>query len=147
MIDVGSTAYLWIKALHVVAVIFWMAGLFMLPRFLIYHMESPVGSPEDAAWIDREARLKRIILTPGLIAVWVLGATLAVSYGLAGQGWLHAKILLVVLLSGYHGWASATASKFSRGIRPYANKTLRLLNEVPALATIAIVVLVVVKPF
>ncbi|QYE35721.1 MULTISPECIES: CopD family protein [Sphingosinicellaceae] len=145
--DVGSTAYLWVKALHVIAVIFWMAGLFMLPRFLIYHMESAVGSPEDAAWIDRERRLKRIILTPGLIAVWILGITLAVSYGLAGQGWLHTKIFLVVLLSGYHGWASATASKFARGVRPYRNKTLRLLNEVPALATIAIVILVVVKPF
>lgn len=147
MIEIGSTTYLWVKALHVIAVIFWMAGLFMLPRFLVYHMESAVGSVEDAAWIDREARLKRIILTPGLVAVWVLGLTLAISYGLAGQGWLHTKILLVVLLSGYHGWASATASKFARGIRPYSNKTMRLLNEVPALATIAIVVLVVLKPF
>ena len=119
----------------------------MLPRFLVYHMESAVGSPEDAAWVERERRLKRIILTPGLLAVWLLGLTLAVSYGLAGQGWLHAKIFLVLLLSGYHGWAAATASKFARGERPYANKTLRLLNEVPALATIAIVVLVVVKPF
>ena len=145
--DVGSTAYLWVKAAHVVAVIFWMAGLFMLPRFLVYHMETAVGSPEDAAWIEREARLKRIILTPGLIAVWLLGVTLAVSYGLAGQGWLHAKIAVVVLLSGYHGWAAATAAKFARGVRPYANRTLRLLNEVPALATILIVVLVVVKPF
>jgi putative membrane protein len=145
--DVGSTAYLWVKALHVVAVIFWMAGLFMLPRFLVYHMEAAVGSPEDAAWIDREARLKRIILTPGLIAVWLLGLTLAVSYGLAGQGWLHTKIFVVLLLSGYHGWAAATAAKFARGQRPYANKTLRLLNEVPALATILIVILVVVKPF
>ena len=145
--DVGSTTYLWVKALHVVAVIFWMAGLFMLPRFLVYHMEEPVGSAGDAAWIDRERRLKRIILTPGLIAVWVLGIGLAISYGLAGQGWLHAKIFLVFLLSGYHGWAAATASKFARGERPYANKTLRLLNEVPAFATIAIVILVVVKPF
>nr|WP_295662346.1 CopD family protein [Polymorphobacter sp.] len=145
--DVGSTAYLWVKAFHVIAVIFWMAGLFMLPRFLIYHMESGVGSPEDTAWIERERRLKRIILTPGLIVVWILGVTLAVSYGLAGQGWLHTKIALVVLLSGYHGWASATASKFAKGVRPYSNKTLRLLNEVPALAAIAIVILVVVKPF
>ncbi|MGI4879819.1 MAG: CopD family protein [Janthinobacterium lividum] len=145
--DVGSTAYLWVKALHVIAVIFWMAGLFMLPRFLVYHMEAAVGSPEDMAWIDRERRLKRIILTPGLIAVWILGIALAVSYGLAGQGWLHTKIFLVVLLSGYHGWASATASKFARGVRPYSNKTLRRLNEVPALAAIAIVILVVVKPF
>ena len=147
MIDVGSTAYLWVKAFHVMAVIFWMAGLFMLPRFLVYHMETAVGSPEDAAWIEREARLKRIILTPALIAVWMLGLTLAVSYGFAGQGWLQTKILLVVLLSGYHGWASATASKFARGERPYTNKTLRMLNEIPALATITIVMLVVVKPF
>ncbi len=145
--DVGSTAYLWVKALHVIAVIFWMAGLFMLPRFLVYHMASPVGSADDAAWIERERRLKRIILTPGLIAVWILGLTLAVSYGLAGNGWLHAKIFLVLLLSGYHGWASAAASKFARGERPYAERTLRLLNEVPALATILIVVLVIVKPF
>ena len=138
-------AYPWVKALHVVAVIFWMAGLFMLPRFLVYHMEEPVGSPGDAAWVEREARLKRIILTPGLIAVWVLGLALAVNYGPAT--WLYLKALVVLLLSGYHGWASAAASRFARGERPYANKTLRLLNEVPALATIVIVVLVIVKPF
>ncbi|MBC7497473.1 MAG: CopD family protein [Sphingomonadaceae bacterium] len=138
-------AYPWVKALHVIAVIFWMAGLFMLPRFLVYHMESAVGSAEDAAWIDREARLKRIILTPGLIAVWVLGVALLVNYGPAG--WLYLKAGIVFLLSGYHGWAVATASKFAQGQRPYANKTLRLLNEVPALATIVIVVLVTVKPF
>ena len=140
-------AYLWVQAAHVIAVIFWMAGLFMLPRFLVYQMESAVGSPEDRAWVERNARLKRIILTPGLIAVWVLGLCVATSYGFAGNGWLHAKIGLVLLLSGYHGWATATAGKFARGVRPYANRTLRLLNEVPAFATIAIVILVVVKPF
>ena len=140
-------AYLWVQAFHVIAVIFWMAGLFMLPRYLVYHMETVVGSPEDAAWIEREARLKRIILTPGIIAVWVLGLAVATSYGFAGNGWLHAKIAVVFLLSGYHGWAAATASKFARGVRPYANKTLRLANEFPALATVIIVILVVVKPF
>ncbi len=140
-------AYLWVQAAHVVAVIFWMAGLFMLPRFLVYHMEEPVGSAGDAAWIERERRLKTIILTPGIVAVWLLGLSLATSYGFAGAGWLHAKIAVVVLLSGYHGWASAAASRFARGERPYANRTLRLLNEVPAVATIVIVVLVVVKPF
>lgn len=147
MIDAGSNVYLWVKAVHVIAVVFWMAGLFMLPRFLIYHMEVEIGSVEDVKWVDRENRLRRIILTPGLVVVWILGVTLAVSYGLAGQGWLQLKILLVVLLSAYHGWAVATARKFAQGIRPYANKTLRLLNEVPAVATIAIVALVVVKPF
>lgn len=140
-------AYLWVQAFHVIAVIFWMAGLFMLPRYLVYHMETVVGSPEDAAWIEREARLRRIILTPGIIAVWVLGLAVATSYGFAGNGWLHAKIAVVFLLSGYHGWAAATASKFARGVRPYANKTLRLANEIPALATVIIVILVVVKPF
>ena len=140
-------AYLWVQAFHVIAVIFWMAGLFMLPRYLVYHMETVVGSPEDTAWIEREARLKRIILTPGIIAVWVLGLAVATSYGFVGNGWLHAKIAVVFLLSGYHGWAAATASKFARGVRPYANKTLRLANEIPALATVIIVILVVVKPF
>lgn len=147
MIDPGGTLYLWIKSLHVVAVIFWMAGLFMLPRFLVYHMESPVGSAEDEAWIRRETRLKRIILNPGIAAVWILGLTLAISHGFAGNGWLHAKIFVVFLLSGYHGWVLATARKFAAGQRPYADRTMRLLNEVPALATIVIVVLVVVKPF
>ena len=142
-----GAAYVWVQAAHVIAVIFWVAGLFMLPRFLVYHVEEPVGSAGDAAWVERERRLKRIILTPGLIAVWVLGLCLATSYGFAGNGWLHAKIAVVFLLSGYHGWASAAASKFARGARPYANGTLRLMNEIPALATIIIVVLVVVKPF
>jgi len=147
MTDWLGGAYLWVQAFHVIVVIFWMAGLFMLPRFLVYHMETEVGSAEDAAWIEREARLKRIILTPGIITVWLAGLALATSLGFAGNAWLHAKIGIVILLSGYHGWATATAGKFARGLRPYANKTLRLLNEVPALATIAIVILVVVKPF
>ena len=140
-------AYLWVKALHVIAVIFWIAGLFMMPRFLVYQMATVPGSPEDQLWNERNARIKRIILNPGIILVWVLGLMVATSYGFAGQYWLHAKLLLVVLLSGYHGWLSATAKKFARGLRPYPERTLRLLNEVPALATIVIVVLVVVKPF
>ena len=140
-------AYDWFKAFHVIAVIFWVAGLFMLPRFLVYQMASVPGSPEDALWNERNARLKRIILTPGILAVWTLGVMVATSYGFAGQGWLHLKIALVVLLSGYHGWLSAAATRFAQGQRPYLERTLRLLNEVPALATIAIVLLVVVKPF
>ena len=140
-------AYLWVKALHVIAVIFWVAGLFMLPRFLVYQMATKPGSPEDALWNERNARIKRIILNPGIILVWVLGLMVATSYGFAGNGWLHAKIAVVVLLSGYHGWLSGTAKEFARGARPYSERTMRLLNEVPALATIVIVVLVVVKPF
>lgn len=146
MIAAGSTAYLWVKAAHVIAVIFWIAGLFMLPRFFIYHMAAPLDSPEDAAWTLRERRLLRIIINPAMLAVWLLGLTLAASLGFAG-GWLHAKIALVLLLSGYHGWLSAARKRFARGERPYAERTLRLMNEVPGVAVIAIVILVVVKPF
>ncbi len=140
-------AYDWVKALHVIAVIFWIAGLFMLPRFLVYQMACVPGSPEDALWNHRNARILKIIVNPGLVLVWGLGLMVATSYGFAGAGWLHAKLAVVVALSGYHGWLVGTAKKFARGWRPCAEKTLRLLNEVPALATIVIVVLAVVKPF
>ena len=142
-----GSAYDWVKALHVIVVIFWIAGLFMLPRFLVYQMASSIGSPEDRLWNERNARILRIIVNPGIILVWVFGLMAATSYGFAGAGWLHAKIAVVVLLSGYHGWLSGTAKKFARGVRPYSEKTLRLLNEVPALATVVIVILAVVKPF
>ncbi len=141
-----GAAYPWVKALHVIFVIFWMAGMFMMPRFLIYWMAVPVDAPENLLWADRCDRLRRIILNPAMIVVWALGLALAFNYGFA-EYWLHTKILLVLLLSGYHGWAVGTARKFARGERPYAEKTLRLANEIPSLATIAIVLLVIVKPF
>lgn len=140
-------SYVLVKALHVIIVIFWMAGLFMVPRYLVYQAGEPVGSPEDAKWIERTQRIRNIILTPGLVLTWVLGLMLATSYGLTGAGWLHAKIALVLLLSGYHGWAVATARKMARGERPVRERNLRLLNEVPALFTILIVGLAIVKPF
>ena len=146
MIGWLGDAYSWIKALHVIAVIFWMAGLFMLPRFLVYHMASPPGSPEDVRWIDRERRIMRIIINPAMFAVWGFGLALAANIGWS-QGWLLAKITLVLLLSGYHGWLSKTRKCFAAGERPYSEKTLRLLNEVPALATILVVILVIVRPF
>ena len=142
-----ASLYPWLKAGHIIFVIFWMAGLFMLPRFFVYHQEAAPESPEDAAWIDREAKLRKIILTPSLIIVWVLGLLLAVSTGAFSQGWFHAKFLLVVLLSGYHGYLAAYAKKLARGERKLTGRNLRLLNEVPGLAVALIVVLVVVKPF
>jgi putative membrane protein len=142
----GDT-YPWVKAAHVIVVIFWIAGMFMLPRFFVYHMAAPVGSEEDAAWIDRERRLLRIIINPAMGAVWLLGLALAFHLGWGGQGWLHAKVAVVVLLSGYHGWLSGLRRKLARGERPYTEKTLRIVNEVPGLATIVIVILVIVKPF
>ncbi len=146
-----GAAYEWVKAAHVIFVIFWMAGLFMLPRYLVYHQEG-LADPADAArWIEREGKLRSIILTPAMIAVWVLGIALAINLGLVdgtpGLGWLHAKLLIVILLTGYHGWMVGYARKLAAGRPTLANKSLRMMNEVPALATALIVILVIVKPF
>ncbi len=144
-------AYPSVKAAHLVFVIFWMAGLFMLPRYLVYHQEALGNSAEEARWVEREGKLRHIILTPAMIAVWLLGIALALNAGIAngvcGLGWLHTKILLVVLLSGYHGWAVGYARKLATGHATVSGKTLRLLNEVPGVATVLIVVLAIVKPF
>jgi putative membrane protein len=139
-------AYLWVKALHVILVIFWMAGLFILPRYLVHQAGEAPGSPEDRKWVDRIARCKRVILTPSLILVWIVGLALVANHGLAGAGWLHIKLTLALMLSGYHGWMSAVAKRMARGDRATAEKTLRYWNEVPALFTILIVTLAIVKP-
>ena len=140
-------AYAWVKAAHVTFVIFWMAGLFLLPRLYVYHQEAPVGSPEDRAWIEREARVRSIILTPAMIAVWVLGLMLAFHIDGFHQGWFVAKFLLVVALSGYQGWLVGYGKKLARGERPLSGKAVRMLNEVPGIAAALIVVLVIVRPF
>jgi len=147
MQDVLSITYYWLKAGHIIFVIFWMAGLFMLPRYFVYHQEAAPGSPEAAAWVERERKLLKIILLPSIIVVWVFGIALATSIGAWDQGWLHAKLLFVLILSGYHGWLAAYAKKLARGERPLDGKKLRLLNEVPGIVAAIIVVLVVVKPF
>lgn len=142
-----GAAYPWVKAAHVTFVIFWMAGLFLLPRFYVYHHETSAGSPEDRAWIERESRVRSIILTPAMLLVWVLGIMLAIDLHAFGAGWLSAKLLLVVLLTAYQGWLGLYGKKLAAGQRPLSNKALRMLNEVPGIATALIVVLVIVKPF
>ena len=139
--------YDWLKAGHIIFVIFWLAGLFMLPRFFVYHQESTPGSVEETAWVDRERRLLKIILLPSIVVVWVLGLVLAFTVDAWSQGWFHAKLLLVLLLSGYHGWMAGYARKLARGERPLEGRRLRLLNEVPGIAAALIVVLVIVRPF
>ena len=138
-------AYLWVKALHVIFVIFWMAGLFMLPRFLVYWHPVPIDAPESALWAERCTRLKRIIINPGIVIVWVLGLMLGAHLG--WPNWLWAKLVLVLILSWLHGWLVGAMRKFAAGQRPYSEKTLRLINEIPSVATIGIVLLVVLKPF
>jgi putative membrane protein len=139
--------YLWLKAGHIIFVIFWIAGLFMLPRYFVYHQESEVGSPEEARWVDREAKLRKIILTPALIVVWVLGLALAYTIGAFHSGWVHVKLAAVLGLTYYHMWMVGYSKALARGERRLTGKQLRLLNEVPGLAAAVIVVLVILKPF
>ena len=139
--------YLWLKAGHIIFVIFWMAGLFMLPRYFVYHQEAAPGSPEEALWVDRERKLLKIILWPSLIVVWAFGLALAVSVGAFSQGWFHGKLVLVLALSAYHVWLAGYAAALARGERKLTGRKLRLLNEVPGIAAALIVVLAVVKPF
>jgi putative membrane protein len=142
--------YLWVKAAHVIFVIFWMAGLFLFPRYLIHHQEA-LGTPEAAKWVEREALLRRMILAPSIGLVWALGLALAVNLGLlegaAGLGWLHAKLALVFALSGFQGWLVGYSKRLARGEAKLATSRLRMIGEIPALAVILIVILVIVRPF
>ncbi len=139
--------YYWLKAGHIVFVVFWMAGLFMLPRLFVYHQEAEPDSPENAKWIERERKLIRIILMPSIGAVWVLGLVLSLTIDAWAQGWFYAKLGLVIGLSIYQSYLTAYAEKLSRGERRLTGKQLRMLNEVPGVAVALIVILAVVKPF
>jgi putative membrane protein len=142
-----GNAYPWVKAGHLIFVIFWMAGLFMLPRFYIYHQATAPGSAEDKAWIERERRLRSIIITPAMIVVWILGLTLAFDQDLWGVHWFQAKFATVVALSAFHGWAVGYGGKMAKGYRAHGDKALRWMNELPGIATAIIVILVIVRPF
>lgn len=147
MLTVLSMTYYWLKAGHVIFVIFWMAGLFALPRYFVYHQECEPGSAEEVKWVDRERKLLKIILWPSLIVVWVLGLALAMTTGAFSQHWFHIKLALVIALSAYHVWMASYGARLARGERRLSGRHLRLLNEVPGIAAAFIVVLVVVRPF
>lgn len=147
MQDALSSIYLFLKSGHVIFMVFWLAGLFMLPRQCIYMLDHMPGSPGEAKWATRMGKLRGIILTPALIIVWVLGLSMAYSGGWFTSGWLHAKLALVLVLTGYHGWLVGQTKKMARGERPLSEKTLRLIGEVPGILLILIVLLVYLKPF
>ncbi|MFN0046167.1 MAG: CopD family protein [Sphingorhabdus sp.] len=147
MTEIIAMLYFWLKSAHIIFVIFWMAGLFMIPRFFVYHQESAEGSDESTKWVDRETKLIRIILNPSIIIVWVVGLLLAWHIGAMADAWFHAKLLFVLGLSAYHGWMVSYAKKLAQGERTLTGKQLRLLNEVPGVTAAVIVILVVAKPF
>ncbi|MEL6540437.1 MAG: CopD family protein [Pseudomonadota bacterium] len=134
------TIYPWLTAGHVIFMVFWLAGLFMLPRQCIYMLDAASGSEEESKWAHRMGLLRKIILTPSLLIVWALGLTQAVAMEMFSQGWLHIKITLVLILTGYHGWLVGQTKKMARGERPLSDKTLRLAGEIPGILLILIIV-------
>jgi putative membrane protein len=141
--------YLWIKALHIIAVIAWMAGMLYLPRLFVYHCDTKVGSPESERFKVMERRLLRMIINPAMIAVWALGLTLSFlpATNAWHQGWFHIKFALVILMSGVHGLFSSWVRQFGKDANTRPARFYRLWNEVPTVLMIAIVILAVVKPF
>lgn len=139
--------YLWLKALHIIAVISWMAGLLYLPRLFVYHTDAPAGSAQSETFKVMEQRLYRVIMQPAMGLVWLLGLYLAWSvYGFQG-GWLHAKLVLVVLLTGVHEYFGRAVTAFAEDRNTRTGRQWRFWNEAPALLMILIVIMAVVKPF
>lgn len=139
--------YDWVKALHVIAVISWMAGLLYLPRLFVYHVDAERGSQQSETFKIMERRLLRAIINPAMVVAWAAGLWLAWrGFGFAG-GWLHAKLALVLALSGLHGYLSAAVRRFAEDRNEKPARHWRIVNEVPTLLMIVIVVLVIVKPF
>ncbi len=147
MVLLGPAAYPWLKAAHVVAVISWMAGMLYLPRLFIYHCDAAPGSQMSETFKVMEGRLFRIIINPAMIVTWVLGLWLAWQGGLFAAGWLHAKLALVLALTGVHGFFSASVRRFAEDRNTLTSRQWRMWNEVPTVLMIVIVILVIVKPF
>jgi putative membrane protein len=142
-----TLTYAWLKAGHLIFVIFWIAGMFMLPRYYIYHQESAPGSDEERSWIERERRLRNIIVTPAMILVWLFGLILAFTTDAWSQHWFQAKFAIVLLFSAFHGWMIGYGKKLASGVRPMGGRALRMMNEIPGLVVVLVVVLVIVRPF
>lgn len=151
--DMGAVligAYPWIKALHIIAMVTWMAGLFYLPRLFVYHAEraSP-GSELSETLKIMERKLYRFIMAPGMMATWSFGILLALTPGIIewGAGWFYVKLIAVLALSGFHGWLGRGLRDFAEDRNRLSGRRYRIMNEVPTLALILIVVMVVVRPF
>jgi putative membrane protein len=139
--------YLWIKSLHVVAIIAWMAGMLYLPRLFVYHCDAPQGSPQSETFKVMERRLLKAIINPAMIAAWVLGLYLAYEGGWFRSGWLHGKLALVLAMSAVHGLYARWVKDFAADRNTRPARFYRLWNEVPTLLLVGIVILVIVKPF
>jgi len=137
----------WAKAIHVLAVISWMAGLLYLPRLFVYHTGVAAGSEASETFKVMERRLLKAIMTPAMVVSWILGLWLAWEAGWFRAGWFHGKLALVLALSGVHGYLAVHVKRFAADARAQTTRHWRIVNEVPTVLMIGIVILVVVKPF
>jgi putative membrane protein len=141
--------YLWIKALHVISLIAWMAALFYLPRLYVYHCQVPAGSVESERFKVMERRLLKQIMTPAMIATWVFGILLVLTPGIISwtEGWWYVKLISVILLTGFHGAMSKWRKDFLNDRNRKPERFYRFANEVPTVLMFVIVIMVIVKPF
>lgn len=142
-----SQLYLWVKAFHIIAVIMWMAGMLYLPRLFVYHCEMQAGSAESERFKVMEKKLLRVIVNPAMIATWLFGLTLVYLTRADQLHWFQLKFLLVLAMSGLHGFYAASVKRFAADANTRPQRFWRMINEVPALLIVVIVILAVVKPF
>ena len=147
MSALAGKAYDWVKAIHIIAVIAWMAGIFYLPRLFVYHSDSAPGSEKSETFKVMERRLYSAIMTPAMITTWLAGLALATSGHFWTAPWLMAKLVLVALLTWFHVWLGRRIRDFAADKNTRSSRTYRIVNELPTLLVIGIVILVVVRPF
>lgn len=139
--------YEWVKALHIISIIAWMAGMLYLPRLFVYHCDAAAGSESSETFKIMERRLLKAIMTPAMISSWLFGLWAAVEIGAFSQGWFHAKLTLVLIMSGVHGYLAGCVKRFAKDENTKPARFYRIMNEVPTVLMIVIVILVVGKPF
>ena len=148
MTEFLAAHYLWLKALHVISVIFWMAGMAYLPRLFVYHAEAEVGSDKSETFKIMERRLLRGIINPAMIAAFLFGGLMIwANPELMHQGWFHVKLTLVILMTAFHGFFARWRKAFDRDENVHSSRFYRIINEAPPVLVVFIVILVVVKPF
>jgi putative membrane protein len=142
-----SGLYLWLKAVHIITVIAWMAGMLYLPRLFVYHCEAPVGSQQSETFKVMERRLLNVIINPAMVVSWAVGLWLAWDGGFFGAGWMQGKLVLALALSALHGFFVRCVKDFAADQNRRPESFYRVINEVPTVLMVVIVILVVVKPF
>jgi protoporphyrinogen IX oxidase len=142
-----NNLYLWLKVLHILAIISWMAGMLYLPRLFVYHAEAPKGSPQVRTFVVMESRLMRTIMLPALLVTWITGLTLAIQARFLHVGWFHAKFALVIALSALHGYFAKVRRDLAEETNRHGSRFFRIINEAPTVLMAGIVILVIFKPF